>query len=117
MRATIDDLDDVAGVGETRARAIKEGLSRLAETSHPRPLHLSRSAGSAGSAGELLAVEDAVAAVGLVDPAEAHEAGDGLVDPLAGGADHAGQLLLGDRQQELVLRRRPARAGAWRCGR
>lgn len=33
MRATIDDLDDVAGVGDTRARAIKEGLSRLAETS------------------------------------------------------------------------------------
>jgi diadenylate cyclase len=33
MRATIDDLDDVAGVGETRAKAIKEGLSRLAETS------------------------------------------------------------------------------------
>ena len=33
MRATIDDLDDVDGVGETRARAIKEGLSRLAETS------------------------------------------------------------------------------------
>jgi diadenylate cyclase len=33
MRATIDDLDDVEGVGETRARAIKEGLARLAETS------------------------------------------------------------------------------------
>ena len=33
MRATIDDLDDVAGVGETRAKAIKEGLSRLAESS------------------------------------------------------------------------------------
>jgi diadenylate cyclase len=33
MRATIDDLDDVSGVGEMRARAIKEGLSRLAETS------------------------------------------------------------------------------------
>ena len=33
MRATIDDLDDVEGVGESRARAIKEGLSRLAETS------------------------------------------------------------------------------------
>ena len=33
MRATIDDLDDVSGVGETRARAIKDGLSRLAETS------------------------------------------------------------------------------------
>ncbi len=33
MRATIDDLDEVEGVGEARARAIKEGLSRLAETS------------------------------------------------------------------------------------
>ncbi len=33
MRATIDDLDDVEGVGENRARAIKEGLSRLAEAS------------------------------------------------------------------------------------
>jgi diadenylate cyclase len=33
MRATIDDLDDVEGVGETRATTIKEGLSRLAEAS------------------------------------------------------------------------------------
>ncbi len=33
MRATIGDLDEVDGVGESRARAIKEGLSRLAETS------------------------------------------------------------------------------------
>jgi diadenylate cyclase len=33
LRATVDDLDEVEGVGETRARAIKEGLSRLAETS------------------------------------------------------------------------------------
>jgi diadenylate cyclase len=33
MRAGIDDLDDVEGVGDVRARAIKEGLSRLAETS------------------------------------------------------------------------------------
>ncbi len=33
MRATLDDLEDVEGVGEARARAIKEGLSRLAETS------------------------------------------------------------------------------------
>jgi diadenylate cyclase len=33
MRATIDELDDVEGVGEMRSRAIKEGLSRLAETS------------------------------------------------------------------------------------
>ena len=27
------DLDDVENVGETRARAVKEGLARLAETS------------------------------------------------------------------------------------
>jgi len=33
LRASIDDLDDVEGVGDTRARSIKEGLSRLAETS------------------------------------------------------------------------------------
>jgi diadenylate cyclase len=33
MRATVEDLDEVEGVGETRAKAIKEGLSRLAETS------------------------------------------------------------------------------------
>ncbi len=33
MRATIADLEQVEGVGELRARAIKEGLSRLAEAS------------------------------------------------------------------------------------
>ncbi|HVM41723.1 MAG TPA: DNA integrity scanning diadenylate cyclase DisA [Acidimicrobiia bacterium] len=33
MRASVDDLNDVEGVGEARARAIKEGLSRLAESS------------------------------------------------------------------------------------
>jgi len=33
LRATIDDLDDVEGVGEARARAVKDGLARLAETS------------------------------------------------------------------------------------
>ncbi len=33
MRATIDDLEDVEGVGGVRARAIKDGLSRLAESS------------------------------------------------------------------------------------
>jgi diadenylate cyclase len=33
MRATIDDLDDVDGVGDTRARAIKDGIARLAEAS------------------------------------------------------------------------------------
>ncbi|MGH9279472.1 MAG: DNA integrity scanning diadenylate cyclase DisA [Acidimicrobiales bacterium] len=33
LRATVDDLDEVESVGESRARAIKEGLSRLAEAS------------------------------------------------------------------------------------
>jgi diadenylate cyclase len=33
MRATIDDLDDVDGVGDTRARAIKAGIAPLAEAS------------------------------------------------------------------------------------
>ena len=33
MRAGMDDLAEVEGVGEVRARAIKDGLSRLAETS------------------------------------------------------------------------------------
>ncbi len=33
MRATYDELAEVAGVGEARARIVKDGLSRLAETS------------------------------------------------------------------------------------
>ena len=33
MRAGLTDLTEVEGVGEVRAKAIKEGLSRLAETS------------------------------------------------------------------------------------
>jgi diadenylate cyclase len=33
LRATVDELADIPGVGDSRARAIKEGLSRLAETS------------------------------------------------------------------------------------
>ena len=33
LRATADDFDAVEGVGHTRARGIKEGLARLAETS------------------------------------------------------------------------------------
>jgi diadenylate cyclase len=33
LGATLEDLDDVEGVGEARARAIKEGLARLAESS------------------------------------------------------------------------------------
>ena len=33
MRAGVPDLVEVEGVGEARARAIKDGLARLAETS------------------------------------------------------------------------------------
>ncbi|HUQ39827.1 MAG TPA: DNA integrity scanning diadenylate cyclase DisA [Acidimicrobiales bacterium] len=33
MRATVHDLEEVDGVGDIRARAVKEGLARLAETS------------------------------------------------------------------------------------
>jgi diadenylate cyclase len=33
MRASIDDLEQVDGVGEARARSVKEGLARLAEAS------------------------------------------------------------------------------------
>ena len=31
MEASIDELDDVEGIGEVRARAIKDGLRRLRE--------------------------------------------------------------------------------------
>ena len=33
MEASLDDLDEVEGIGEARARSIKEGLARLAESS------------------------------------------------------------------------------------
>ena len=33
MRASVGDLEEVGGVGEARARSVKEGLSRLAEAS------------------------------------------------------------------------------------
>jgi diadenylate cyclase len=33
MEATIDELDDVEGISEARARSIKEGIARLAESS------------------------------------------------------------------------------------
>jgi diadenylate cyclase len=33
LGATVDDLQAVGGVGETRARGVREGLSRLAEAS------------------------------------------------------------------------------------
>ena len=32
MNATLEELDDVEGIGETRARSIREGLTRLAES-------------------------------------------------------------------------------------
>jgi diadenylate cyclase len=31
MMATIDELDDVEGIGDVRARTIKEGLKRIQE--------------------------------------------------------------------------------------
>ena len=40
MRAGVPDLVEVEGVGEARARAIKDGLARLAETLDPRTLRL-----------------------------------------------------------------------------
>ena len=33
LAATVDDLQAVEGVGESRARSVREGLSRLAESS------------------------------------------------------------------------------------
>jgi diadenylate cyclase len=33
MAATVDDLQHVDGVGDARARMVREGLSRLAESS------------------------------------------------------------------------------------
>jgi len=33
LRASVPDLVEVEGVGESRARAIKDGLARLAESS------------------------------------------------------------------------------------
>ena len=42
MRASISDLVSVEGVGEARARAIKDG-SRASPRAHPRPLLLNDS--------------------------------------------------------------------------
>ena len=33
MRTSVGDLEEVEGVGEARARSLKEGLARLAEAS------------------------------------------------------------------------------------
>ena len=33
LSASVDDLQTVEGVGESRARAVREGMSRLAESS------------------------------------------------------------------------------------
>ena len=40
LSAGIEDLQVVEGVGELRARSVREGLSRLAESTHPRALRL-----------------------------------------------------------------------------
>ena len=42
MRATIDDLDDVEGVGEARARADQGRPGPARRDQHPRPLQLTR---------------------------------------------------------------------------
>ena len=42
LSAGVDDLQAVDGVGELRARSVREGLSRLAESSDPRALRLTR---------------------------------------------------------------------------
>jgi hypothetical protein len=55
-----------------------------------------------GAATELLAVDDAVPAVALFQPAQADEGGDRLVHPFAGRAHHPRQLLLRDRELEVV---------------
>src|SRR5436190_15308229 len=55
-----------------------------------------------GATSELFAVADAVDALLLLEPAQAHELRDGLVHPLAGSTDHARQLLLCDRELEAV---------------
>ena len=43
-----------------------------------------------------------VSALALFDPAQLHERGDRLVDPLPAGSDHARQLFLSDRKREIV---------------
>ena len=45
LEASIDELDDVEGIGEVRARAIKEGLRRLREQALLRSSFLGRMAG------------------------------------------------------------------------
>src|SRR5690606_27823484 len=57
---------------------------------------------SDGTTRELLAIEDAVATVVLLDPPEPDEGGDGLVHPLPRRPDPPGELLLGDGERELV---------------
>src|SRR4051794_645783 len=51
---------------------------------------------------EAVALQDRVLALVLIDPTKADEAGDRLVDTLARGTDHPGQLFLSDRKDEVV---------------
>ena len=54
LAASVDDLQAVDGVGEARARSVREGLSRLAESSHPGALRLSRAAPAAALGGQVV---------------------------------------------------------------
>ena len=56
----------------------------------------------AGPPRHLFPVEKVVTAVDLAQPTEADELRYRLVHPLTGGADHPRQLLLGNRQDEVV---------------
>ncbi len=40
MKATLEELDDVEGIGEARARSIREGLHALRRIVHPRALRI-----------------------------------------------------------------------------
>ena len=59
LRTSVAELEEVEGVGEARARSVKEGLARLAEAEHPRPLQLrpargrARRSGAAGCSGRM----------------------------------------------------------------
>ena len=46
LSASVEDLQTVDGVGELRARSVREGLSRLAESTHPRAVRLTGQASS-----------------------------------------------------------------------
>ena len=94
---------DLGRARRDRARGQSEARRRAASPHRMRITCFDWLAGdSAGAEVEPVALGDAVVAVVLLEPAEPDEAGDGLVDAFARRPDHACQLLLGDRQDELV---------------